>query len=104
MGKPRITRKYPTYPEIPGNKKDTRIYLIVYFDTPTRPEPDPLPCILSNTRSDPILKNPTRWALIFDLLNLVVLGEVEGKCDDVLHGVPRRKEEFSNVDCRSHPS
>ena len=41
---------------------------------------------------------------IFDLLNLVVLGEVEGKCDDVLHGVPRRKEEFSNVDCRSHPS
>ena len=38
------------------------------------------------------------------LLNLVVLGEVEGKCDDVLHGVPRRKEEFSNVDCRSHPS
>ena len=63
MGKPRNTRKYPTYPEIPGNKKDTRIYLIVYFDTPTRPEPDPLPGILSNTRPDPILKNPTRWAL-----------------------------------------
>ena len=63
MGKPRNARKYPTYPEIPGNKKDTRIYLIVYFDTPTRPEPDPLPGILSNTRPDPILKNPTRWAL-----------------------------------------
>ena len=47
MGKPRNTRKYP----------------IVFLDTPTRPEPDPLPCILSNTRPDPILKNPTRWAL-----------------------------------------
>ena len=43
MGKPRNTRKYPTYPEIPeipGNtrkKKDTRKYPIVFFDTPTRP-------------------------------------------------------------------
>ena len=69
MGKPRNTRKYPTYPEIPeipGNtwkKKNTRKYPIVFFDTPTRPEPDPLPGILSNTRPDPILKNPTRWAL-----------------------------------------
>ena len=51
MGKPRNTRKYPTYPEIPeipGNtrkKKDTRKYPIVFFDTPTRPEPDPLPGI-----------------------------------------------------------
>ena len=63
MGKPRNTRKYPTYPEIPESKKDTRKYPIVYFDTPTRPEPDLLPGILSNTRPDPILKNPTRWAL-----------------------------------------
>ena len=69
MGKPRNTentrhtRKYPKYPEIPESKKDTRKYPIVFFDTPTRPEPDPLPGILSNTRPDPILKNPTRWVL-----------------------------------------
>ena len=50
---PENTRKYPTYPEIPGSKKDTRKYPIVYFDTPTRPEPNPLPGILSNTRPDP---------------------------------------------------
>ena len=51
------------YPELPESKKDTRKYPIVYFNTPTRPEPDPLPGIFSNTRPDPILKNPTRWAL-----------------------------------------
>ena len=53
MGKPRNTRKYPTYPkypEIPESKKDTRKYPIVFFTTPTRP--DPLPGILSNTRPD----------------------------------------------------
>ena len=76
MGKPRNTRKYPTYPEIPeipGNtrkKKDTRKYPIIFFDTPTRPEPDPLPGILSNTRPDPILKNPTRWALFFSQIQV----------------------------------
>ena len=67
MGKPRNTRKYPTYPRYPGipeSKKGTQKYPIVFFDTPTRPEPDPLPGILSNTRPDPILKNPTRWALL----------------------------------------
>ena len=70
MGKPRNTRKYPTYPEIPeipGNtrkKKDTRKYPIVFFDTPTRPEPDLLPGILFNTRPYLILKNPTRWTLV----------------------------------------
>ena len=66
MGKPRYTQKYPKYPEIPEipeRKKDTRKYPIVFFDTATRPEPDPLPGILSNTRPDPILKNPTRRAL-----------------------------------------
>ena len=55
MGKPRNTRKYPTYPEIheiPESKKDTRKYPIVDFDTPTRPEPNPIPGILSNTRPD----------------------------------------------------
>ena len=61
MGKPRNTRKYPTYPEIPERKKDTRKYPIVFFDTPTRPEPDPLPSILSNTRPD--TEKPYRWAL-----------------------------------------
>ena len=61
MGKPRNTRhtrKYPKYPEKPESKKDTKKYPIVFFDTPTRPEPDPLPGILSNTRPDPILKKP----------------------------------------------
>ena len=63
MGKPGNTRRYPKYLVIPESKKDTRKYPIIFFDTPTRPEPDPLPGILSNTRPDPILKNPTRWAL-----------------------------------------
>ena len=40
------------YPEILESKKDTRKYPIIFFDTPTRPEPDPLPGILSNTRPD----------------------------------------------------
>ena len=61
MGKPKNTRHTRKYPEIPKSKKDTRKYPIVFFDTPTRP--DPLPSILSNTQPDPILKNPTRWAL-----------------------------------------
>ena len=59
---PQKKRKYPIYPELPGNtqeypelpdnKKDTRKYPIIYFNTPTRPEPDPLPGIFSNTRPD----------------------------------------------------
>ena len=52
-GIPGITRKYPEYPELPESKKDTRKYPIVFFNTPTRPEPDPLPGIFSNTRPDP---------------------------------------------------
>ena len=52
MGKPRNTRTYPTYPKIPESQKDTWKYLIVYFDTPTRPEPELLSGILSNTRPD----------------------------------------------------
>ena len=58
MGKPRNTQKYPTYPkypkylEIPESKRDTQKYPIVFFDTPTWPEPDPIPGILSNTRPD----------------------------------------------------
>ena len=62
-----IPRNTQEYPEIPESKKDTRKYPIVYFNTPTRPEPDPLPGIFSNTRPDPILKNPTRWALALPL-------------------------------------
>ena len=64
MGKPRNTQKYP---EIPESKKDTRKYPIVYIDTPTEPELDPLPGILSNTWPDPILKKPTRWPLYITL-------------------------------------
>ena len=52
----RHTRKYQKYPELPESKKDTWKYPIIYFDTPTRPKPDPLPGILSNIRPDPILK------------------------------------------------
>ena len=61
MGKPRNTRKYPTYPEIPESKKDTRKYPIVYFDTPTRPDPTRYPVFCPIP--DLILKNPTCWAL-----------------------------------------
>ena len=43
---------YPEIPKIPKSKKDTRKYPIVYFDTPTRTEPEPLPGILSNTQPD----------------------------------------------------
>ena len=39
MGKPRNTLHTRKYPEIPESKKDTRKYPIVFFDTPTRPEP-----------------------------------------------------------------
>ena len=38
--------------EMPKSKKDTRKYPIVYFNTPTRPEPDPLPSILSTIWPD----------------------------------------------------
>ena len=58
MGKPRNTRTYPTYPKIPESKKDIRKYPIVFFDTPTRPKPDLLPGILSNTQPDLMLKKP----------------------------------------------
>ena len=37
------TRKYPRlkrYPEIQDSKKDTQKYPIIYFNTPTRPEPN----------------------------------------------------------------
>ena len=61
MGKPRNTRKYPKYLEIPESKKDTRKYPIVYLDTPTRPATRYF--VQYPTRPDPILKNPTRWAL-----------------------------------------
>ena len=52
MGKPRNirhTQKYLKYPEIPKIEIDTWKYPIVFFDTPTRPEPDSLPGIFPNT-------------------------------------------------------
>ena len=80
---PKKKRKYPIYPEIPGNtqeypeipesKKDTRKYPIVFFNTPTRPEPDPLPGIFSNTRPDPILKTlPVGHWLSVELLRAAI--------------------------------
>ena len=48
------------YPEIPESKHDTWKYPIVYFNTPTRPEPG----IFSNAPPNPLLKNPPRWVLI----------------------------------------
>ena len=59
------TRKYPKYPEIPESKKDTRKYPILFFNTPTRPEPDPLPGILSNTQPDIEKPYPLGTALIW---------------------------------------
>ena len=59
MGKPRNSPKYPTYLKYPKVKKiagNTRWYFSTLL-------PDLLPGILSNTRPDLILKNPTRWAL-----------------------------------------
>ena len=47
------TLKYLNTQEYPGrseSKKDTWKYRIVEFNTPTRPEPDPLPGIFSITR------------------------------------------------------
>ena len=76
MGKSRNTRKYPTYPKIPESKKGTRKYPIVFFDTLTRPEPDPLPGILSNTQPDPILKNPTRWALLIRVADIATFCKI----------------------------
>ena len=60
---PENTRHTQKYPEIPESKKDTRKYPIIFFDTLTQPEPNPLPGILFTTRPDPILKNPPRWEL-----------------------------------------
>ena len=58
----RNTRKYPgiprntqEYPEIPKIPKNNRSYISTLL-------PNPKPRIFSNTRPDPILKNPTRWA------------------------------------------
>ena len=65
MGKPRYTRKYPTYPEIPESKKDTWKYPIVYFYTPilTQTRHATRYFVQYLTRPDLILKNPTRWAM-----------------------------------------
>ena len=46
------TSKYVLYPEIPKSKKDAQKYLIIEFNTPTGPEPDPLLGIFSKTRPD----------------------------------------------------
>ena len=65
-----IPRNTQEYPENPKNtrkywivKKIPKKYLVIYFNTPTRPEPDPLPGIFFNTGPDQLLKNPTSWGL-----------------------------------------
>ena len=63
---PRNTQKYPRAPEIPESKQDAQKYPIVYFNTPTWPEPNPLPNIFSIIRLHPKLPNPTRWLLLND--------------------------------------
>ena len=71
MGKPRNTRKYPTYPEIPeipGNTRKKKRYpeipdRIFRHSYPTRTRPATRYFVQYPTRPDPILKNPTRWAL-----------------------------------------
>ena len=71
MGKPRNTQKYPTYPEIPeipGNTRKKKRYpeipdRIFRHSYPTRTRPATRYFVQSPTRPDPILKNPTRWAL-----------------------------------------
>ena len=52
--KPKNTRKYQGIPGITQEylraKKYPQKNLIVYFNTPTQPEPDPLTIIFSNTQ------------------------------------------------------
>ena len=72
MGKPRNTRKYltnPEIPEIPGNTRKKKRYpdipdRIFRHSYPTRTRPDTRYFVQYPTRPDPILKNPTRWALV----------------------------------------
>ena len=76
MGKPRNTRKYPTYPEIPeipGNTRKKKRYpeipdRIFRHSYPTRTRPATRYFVQYPTRPDPILKNPTRWALMTETL------------------------------------
>ena len=71
MGKPSNTRKYLTYPEIPeihGNTQKLKRYLdipdcIFRHSYLTRTRPATRYFVQYPTRPDPILKNPTRWAL-----------------------------------------
>ena len=46
-----------------------------YNSTPLL-QPDPLPGIFSNTQPDPILKNPTQWALFAEKICKVVFEEL----------------------------
>ena len=74
MGKPRNTQKYPTYPEIPeipGNTRKKKRYpeipdRIFRHSYPTRTRPATRYFVQYPTRPDPILKNPTRWALLLN--------------------------------------
>ena len=59
---------------MPESKKDSRKYLIIYFNSPTRPELDPLPGVFFQYQTQPnILKNPDRWALLIVQKQLIEL-------------------------------
>ena len=63
LGNPRNTRiylKYPKVKKIPGN---TRSYI-----STSLPDPNPTRYPIFFPIPDPILKNPTRWALVLSLL------------------------------------
>ena len=86
MGKPRNTPKHPTYPEIPeipGNTRKKKRYpeipdRIFGHSYPTRTRPATRYFVQYPTRPDPILKNPTRWALftLFPANTLVFSGVI----------------------------
>ena len=58
---PEIPGNPQKYPEIPESKKDTRKYPIVF--STLLPDPNPTCYPVFFPIPDPILKNPTRWAL-----------------------------------------
>ena len=79
MGKPRNTQKYPTYPEIPeipGNTRKKKRYPeipdhIFRHSYPTRTRPATRYFVQYPTQPDPILKNPTCWALFSSIKSLM---------------------------------
>ena len=96
MGKPRNTQKYPTYPEIPeipGNTRKKKRYpeipdRIFQHSYPTRTRPATRYFVQYPTRPDPILKNPTRWALFVRSSKLTALNFPGYSCFRFYQPVP----------------